>query len=94
MFAIATVSVSARTIAREWEEEFAPEREYYTLAERKVRWDRREEDERREAEWEAKQAEWDAWAWAWLSDPANYDDESYSDIYKDLFGFRPRGHRL
>lgn len=27
---------------------------------------------------------------AWLADPANYDDELYSDIYKDVYGVRPR----
>lgn len=26
----------------------------------------------------------------WLSDPENEDDEEYSDIYKDVYGFRPR----
>lgn len=32
---------------------------------------------------------WEDWAEEWLADPANYDDENYSDIYKDLYGFRP-----
>lgn len=90
MFAIATIAVSARAIAREWEEEFAPEREYYTLAERKVRWDRRAEEERQEALWEARQAEWEEWASAWLADPANRGSENYSDIYKEMYGVRPR----
>lgn len=27
---------------------------------------------------------------AWLEDPANWDDPCYSDIYKDVHGFRPR----
>lgn len=27
---------------------------------------------------------------AWLSDPANRSDINYSDIYKDVFGVRPR----
>lgn len=27
---------------------------------------------------------------AWLSDPANRDDEEYSDVFKDVYGFRPR----
>lgn len=26
----------------------------------------------------------------WLADPSNVDDEEYSDIYKDVYGFRPR----
>jgi len=26
----------------------------------------------------------------WLSDPSNRDDEEYSDIFKDVYGFRPR----
>lgn len=26
----------------------------------------------------------------WLADPANYSDPLYSDIYKDVHGFRPR----
>lgn len=25
----------------------------------------------------------------WLADPANYGDEEYSDIFKDVYGFRP-----
>ena len=27
---------------------------------------------------------------AWLTDPANWHDECYSDIYKDVHGVRPR----
>ena len=27
---------------------------------------------------------------AWLHDPANWDDPNFSDIYKDVYGFRPR----
>lgn len=27
---------------------------------------------------------------AWLADPANRYSEEYSDIYKDVHGFRPR----
>lgn len=27
----------------------------------------------------------------WLADPANRDAEEYSDIYKEVHGFRPRG---
>ena len=27
---------------------------------------------------------------AWLADPANWNDECYSDIYKDVYGVRPR----
>lgn len=26
----------------------------------------------------------------WLADPANWDSEIYSDIHKDVYGFRPR----
>ena len=26
----------------------------------------------------------------WLANPENFDDENYSDIFKDLYGFRPR----
>ena len=26
----------------------------------------------------------------WLADPANHSDPLYSDIYKDVHGFRPR----
>ena len=26
----------------------------------------------------------------WLADPANWDSEIYSDIYKDVYGVRPR----
>jgi hypothetical protein len=26
----------------------------------------------------------------WLADPANRDSEIYSDIYKDVYGVRPR----
>lgn len=26
----------------------------------------------------------------WLADPANRHDECYSDIYKDVYGVRPR----
>lgn len=26
----------------------------------------------------------------WLSDPSNRDNEEYSDIFKDVHGFRPR----
>ena len=30
----------------------------------------------------------DPWA-AWLNDPANEDNPLYSDIFKDVYGFRP-----
>lgn len=26
---------------------------------------------------------------AWLADPANYDAEEYSDVFKDTYGYRP-----
>lgn len=28
---------------------------------------------------------------AWLADPANKTDPNYSDIFKDAYGYRPRG---
>lgn len=28
---------------------------------------------------------------AWLADPANKADPNYSDIFKDAYGYRPRG---
>lgn len=41
----------------------------------------------------------DEWEWdnskerrslmEWLRNPANFDDVNYSDIYKDVYGFRP-----
>lgn len=33
----------------------------------------------------AERAQWVAW----LSDPANWENELYSDIHKDIYGFRP-----
>lgn len=27
---------------------------------------------------------------SWLADPSNMDNEEYSDIFKDVYGFRPR----
>ena len=27
---------------------------------------------------------------AWLNNPANADDPEYSDVFKDVYGFRPR----
>lgn len=77
------IAVSARAIVAEWAEEERPEREYYTLAERKRKWARREAEERADAEWEE-------WASAWLRDPANRGSENYSDIYKEMYGVRPR----
>ena len=35
-------------------------------------------------------AEVEAELLAWLADPANRQDPSYSDIFKDVHGFRPR----
>ena len=48
--------------------------------------------EAEEAEAIVKEAEatWEEKTSAWLADPANYADENYSDIYKDLYGVRPR----
>lgn len=43
----------------------------------------RAEARRQEAAEQAKLA-------AWLADPANWNDECYSDIYKDVHGVRPR----
>lgn len=40
----------------------------------------------RELAWEARRSE----TVAWLADPANWDDPNFSDIYKDVYGFRPR----
>lgn len=44
------------------------------------------------AEWEreAEEARWLEETIAWLDDPSNWQDESYSDIFKDVYGFRPR----
>lgn len=48
-------------------------------------WDRQVARERAAAERQAQRAE----LIAWLDDPANWDDELYSDIHKDVYGFRP-----
>ena len=42
------------------------------------------------AEARKKAAEAEAELRAWLRDPANYADPLYSDIYKDVYGVRPR----
>ena len=39
---------------------------------------------------EKREAEVLAELTAWLADPANRYSEEYSDIYKDVHGFRPR----
>jgi hypothetical protein len=39
---------------------------------------------------EKRAAEVEAELRAWLADPANRQDPSYSDIFKDVHGFRPR----
>lgn len=39
---------------------------------------------------EAAEAENEARLLAWLADPANRYSEEYSDIYKDVYGVRPR----
>lgn len=39
---------------------------------------------------EKREAEVLAELTAWLADPANWHDECYSDIYKDVHGVRPR----
>lgn len=39
---------------------------------------------------EKAEAENEARVLAWLADPANRHDECYSDIYKDVYGVRPR----
>lgn len=44
-------------------------------------------------EMKRQQAEREAWeceTFEWLCDPRNRDDVNYSDIYKDLYGVRPR----
>lgn len=43
---------------------------------------------RREAE--ARERANEAALSAWLRDPANWGDPLYSDIYKDVYGVRPR----
>lgn len=37
-----------------------------------------------------EQEQWERETMAWLCDPRNRDDVNYSDIYKDLYGVRPR----
>ena len=39
---------------------------------------------------EVAEAENEARVLAWLADPANRYSEEYSDIYKDVYGVRPR----
>ena len=39
---------------------------------------------------EKRAAEVEAELLAWLADPANRQDPLYSDIFKDVHGFRPR----
>ena len=39
---------------------------------------------------EKRETEMEAELLAWLADPANRQDPIYSDIYKDVHGFRPR----
>lgn len=39
---------------------------------------------------EIAEAENEARILAWLADPANRYSEEYSDIYKDVYGVRPR----
>ena len=39
---------------------------------------------------EKAEAENEARIFAWLADPANRYSEEYSDIYKDVYGVRPR----
>lgn len=55
-----------------------------------------EEAERRAHYWDYENAydpEYEAWeaeTIAWLRDPKNFDDINYSDIFKELYGVRPR----
>jgi hypothetical protein len=42
---------------------------------------------------QAEEEKWEKETEAWLHDPANFDAEEYSDIYKDLYGVRPHGYR-
>lgn len=44
-----------------------------------------EENRRRE------EIEWEEDTRRWLANPANWDSEIYSDVYKDLYGVRPHG---
>ena len=39
---------------------------------------------------ERRIAEAEAYVLRWLADPENRNDPFYSDIYKDVHGFRPR----
>lgn len=39
---------------------------------------------------EKQDMEWEAWATEWLANPENWDDPCYSDIFKDVYGVRPR----
>ena len=43
-----------------------------------------------EAEAERRNRETEMKLRRWLADPANWHDECYSDIYKDVYGVRPR----
>ena len=40
-----------------------------------------------------EEEQWERDTIAWLHDPANFDSEIYSDVYKDLYGVRPHGYR-
>lgn len=44
----------------------------------------------REYEQEFEKSESYAKSVEWLADPANRNNECYSDIYKDIYGHRPR----
>lgn len=37
-----------------------------------------------------EERKWEEDTAAWLADPANRDSDIYSDVFKDLYGFRPR----
>lgn len=36
---------------------------------------------------------WERETYEWLQDPKNWDSEIYSDVFKDYYGYRPRGYR-
>jgi len=40
-----------------------------------------------------EERKWREDTFAWLNDPANFDSEIYSDVYKGLYGVRPHGYR-
>lgn len=99
------VSTSARLVVAEYMEELAcehinldikvvPEWKYETIKARYLAGEELTSEEfffmydYEEEQWRNSEAY--AEAVEWLADPANRNDESYSDIYKDVYGHRPR----